>query len=761
MSSNQNDFNNDISNSQASCSNTPTKINFKNIINTLKCGILIINYSPSFSMEYANDYFYELIGYTKNEYHQEFNDNILARVYPDDLQKLKANIARQLSMGGIIRFEFRVIKKDGSIAWIMLNGTKHYEDSLKIHASFTDITESKLLYNDIAEKNLELDTIYNNINGGLIKLTLNDFRIIYANDGFYKFIGYSKEEFLHLYGNVCTDIIHKDDINAIYDIMEKSLGSVQLNFRIFHKDGTIRWTCLNASRIGAYDGKPVYLCTLIDVTKSKTYEQALELQQKKQQILNTLSGEWLWEYDILADKLVRTSSAYQMFDNNRVVYNYRTTTLDRRIIHQDDVDKFNEFCNHLESGRENIEAELRMKNKDSGNYSWYKLVATTIYDYDGDAICVIGKTTDVDATHEAIDELQNQITKDSLTKCYNHVTVQTMIDEKLSDDSLLPYAFLLIDIDHFRGINESLGRLFGDSLLVESANIIQSTFNSEIIGRMGTDVFGVFLTHVKDKEDIENNIKQLRKKLEKVYVGDNNKLTCSIGIAYTTSFEPNFEIIFKKADISLYSAKNDGRNTHAFYSKELGYNNEIHTLNEYNMENSFSSLQSSIDSALLNTTIDLLFNASDTINSIKILFKKICEYFKCDYASLVSLRETKSGNYTLKDLWVPHEYRPTDKKVTVPSSTVKEHLTLFNHDNMFYCSDIENIQSKAPAIYEWLGRNNTKSVLQCGNFIDKEFRGFLTLGNCKSPHSWSLSEVKTVSLLCKVIFPIITKLPVK
>ena len=95
----------------------------------------------------------------------------------------------------------------------------------------------------------------------------NDLRIIYANDGFYDFIGYTKEEFLHLYSNICTEIIHPDDINAIYDLIEKSLANVQVNFRVQHKDGTLRWACLNASRIGSNDGKPVYLCTIIDITK--------------------------------------------------------------------------------------------------------------------------------------------------------------------------------------------------------------------------------------------------------------------------------------------------------------------------------------------------------------------------------------------------------------------------------------------------------------------------------------------------------------
>ena len=102
-------------------------------------------------------------------------------------------------MSGDIRYEFRIIKKDGSIAWLLLNGKKTNTEHMKIYASLVDITEMKDLYNIVAEKNLELDTIYHNIHGGIIKLCITDLRVTSANDGFYKLIGYTKEEFLQCY----------------------------------------------------------------------------------------------------------------------------------------------------------------------------------------------------------------------------------------------------------------------------------------------------------------------------------------------------------------------------------------------------------------------------------------------------------------------------------------------------------------------------------------------------------------------------------
>ena len=86
--------------------NTP---NFSEIINYLKCGALIINSSSSLTFEYANEYFYDLVGYSKDEYKSLFNNSISPRIYEDDIQRLRAAISRQLSMGGnSIKYEFRI-----------------------------------------------------------------------------------------------------------------------------------------------------------------------------------------------------------------------------------------------------------------------------------------------------------------------------------------------------------------------------------------------------------------------------------------------------------------------------------------------------------------------------------------------------------------------------------------------------------------------------------------------------------------------------
>ena len=74
------------------------------LANKAECGLIKLAYNSEMTILYANDFFYSLHGYTKEEYTQLFGTNALARIHPDDAQRFKASVARQLSMGTALRF---------------------------------------------------------------------------------------------------------------------------------------------------------------------------------------------------------------------------------------------------------------------------------------------------------------------------------------------------------------------------------------------------------------------------------------------------------------------------------------------------------------------------------------------------------------------------------------------------------------------------------------------------------------------------------
>ena len=738
-------------------------INYEDIVNSMSCGSLIINYSTTITFEYANDYFFNLLGYSREEYNQLFNNSITARIYPDDIQRLRAAVSRQLSMSGDIRYEFRIIKKDGSIAWVLLNGKKRFSDSMKIYASLVDISEMKNLYNIVAEKNLELDTIYHNIQGGIIKLCITDLRVTSANDGFYKLIGYTKEEFLHLYNNILSELVHTKDLDSLNEFASSDTYHSELTLRIIGKGDKLSWLCINASRIGSSDGKPIYLCTLFDVTDNKSYERNLELSQKKQQLLTQMSGELVWEYNYSEKRFTRGHDQTGILKNKDMKEHYRTQLTDNNFIHPDDKPIYIKFCDDLEKGSKFLDMEIRVINGYSGNYSWYRTIGKTLYDKDNNPITIIGKTYNTDETHETINALTDKTNHDSLTTgIYNRNHTEYLIQEKIkSDKTTLPYALILADIDNFRKLNESLGHLFGDSLLQEIASIFKKLCPTDIIGRVGADIFAIFIDDVKTKELIDTLIDNINIEINKIYnTNESPNISVSYGIAYCNIEEYNYEVLFRKADVALFSAKSKDRGYSVYYDDSLGYDSSTSdTLNEYNVRDGLSLVEASMDTALITSAIDLLFDSSDTLSAVKILMTKIKKHFNCDYVSLVSLKENRSGGYNVKGMWIPNKYRINIR--TMPKELVEQHHSLFNKDNLFYCSDINTIDTLSPAVYEYLSETGSKSVLQAANINKDKYVGYLCLSKCEKQMTWTPNQVRTLSILSKIIFSAIGKLPLK
>ena len=154
---------------------------------------------------------------------------------------------------------------------------------------------------------------------------------------------------------------------------------------------------------------------------------------------------------------------------------------------------------------------------------------------------------------------------DVLTGAYNREAGETLIKEYLNTKSLnLYYAFIIIDIDYFKKVNDRLGHHIGDDVLKEFTLILMKKFTKEnIICRLGGDEFIVF---VKDIQ--ENNINMISQKLNvlctkmKKNIEYNNikqEISLSIGCVISNK-NSDFKELYKQADEMLYKVKNNGKN---------------------------------------------------------------------------------------------------------------------------------------------------------------------------------------------------------
>lgn len=532
-----------------------------------ECGLIKLAYNSEMTILYANNYFYTLHGYTKEEYTELFGTNALARIHPDDAQRFKASVARQLSMGTALRFEYRVIKKDGTISWLFIKGQMTAtEQRIAYLCSCMDITATKVSYQDLAKSKLELDIISNNVPGGVAKIRSNDFKLLYANNAFFDISGYSRLEYEEKFDNICLGPLYHEDLPMIQDTIKKALrdrSQVSIEYRIIHKSGKIHWSYLNASLIDAEDGIPVFLCIIVDMTIQKKYLKQLEIFQQKQQILAELTNERLWEYDIDNNTFRRSGNLDQSFSCEPIITDSMNYFSDNNIIHIDDQNTFFNTFNFKQQKKKNFKLEIRMKNH-IGLYNWYRLQGVVLYDDTGTPYQVIGKTMDIDASKQQFLKLQEEANRDNLTQLFNPSALakksDALLREKAPEDRA---ALLLLDLDHFKIVTDHYGRLVADTVLSQTAVILNDVFPTQLVGRIDNDQFVVFLPSIHSKDDIEKKAQEICNMVHAIEVKDlpDFSVSCSIGCFSTRETKDfTFEIMLLRANVAVRTIKSKGGN---------------------------------------------------------------------------------------------------------------------------------------------------------------------------------------------------------
>ena len=157
-----------------------------------------------------------------------------------------------------------------------------------------------------------------------------------------------------------------------------------------------------------------------------------------------------------------------------------------------------------------------------------------------------------------LDEMQ----KDSLTGLFNKAATQQHVRSILQKEPESLFAFIILDIDNFKRVNDRFGHAAGDKVLVEFSQTLREQFrDGDVMGRIGGDEFVVFLK-IPNKEILEKKLRDLTDTLHQNIMTDAGEceISASIGAAVSPDTGNDFETLYKKADKALYSTKKRGKN---------------------------------------------------------------------------------------------------------------------------------------------------------------------------------------------------------
>ena len=224
-------------------------------------------------------------------------------------------------------------------------------------------------------------------------------------------------------------------------------------------------------------------------------------------------------------------------------------------------------------------SELLVEGIVDGERRWWELSGTPMLDDRGRFLGFRGVGSDVTAQRESSEKIAYLARYDALTQLPNRLMLNEALGEALeyAQQWRTRCALLMIDLDRFKQINDSLGHPVGDKMLGEvSARLRDLVGEGEVCGRLGGDEFALVIRDVTDKKQVETLAKTIIAALSAPYKIGNHTLYvgASVGSALGPRDGRTVDELLRNADLALYRAKDDGGDLYREYHPSLHANAE-------------------------------------------------------------------------------------------------------------------------------------------------------------------------------------------
>ncbi|MDO8209260.1 bifunctional diguanylate cyclase/phosphodiesterase [Conexibacter sp. CPCC 206217] len=360
-----------------------------------------------------------------------------------------------------------------------------------------------------------------------------------------------------------------EPVDTFRELMKGSRQTFSSEVRLQRADGREIWCQLRASLVRDGDGQPLHFIVQVeDVSARRRAAEALAEAEERFRLafegapigiaLADLDGRFLRVNDALCE-ITGYTEAELLAANVDLLG------------HSDAADAEEEFYDRLMRGEiRSYRLERRIVHA-TGRSVWVSLSVSLVRDSSGVPRYCIKQLEDISDRKRFEGQLAYLADHDALTGLYNRRAFQRELDERTVQGSN-GGAVVVIDLDHFKDINDTLGHAAGDEVIVRVARLLAKRLRkTDVLGRLGGDEFATLLSGV-GREEAEAVIAELLRVVreQSVVVEDGHPigLTASAGIALFDADTPlSGEELLVSADIAMYDAKEAGRDRHAISSE--------------------------------------------------------------------------------------------------------------------------------------------------------------------------------------------------
>jgi len=307
----------------------------------------------------------------------------------------------------------------------------------------------------------------------------------------------------------------------------------------------------------------------LSLARLQQSNQALEASEQRFRAVAEAASDWIWE----TDRQQRLTYLSQRFVS---VTGYPVDDWLGQPVNQllaCDTTPLSPWLDALAAADPQQLANLRCTYRDHNGQNRYCRISARAIWYDGKPTGFRGTASDITDEVDAHARIQHLSLHDPLTGLANRNKLARHLEQLLLRGSdAPPLTLLLLDLDNFKPINDSLGHAAGDAVLQEVATRLRDTTRDvDLVARLGGDEFILVLNGMDNRTEVDRFCARLISLLQQPIVFDNQPLHigASIGVAQSRTLGFDAGELIRCADIALYQAKAEGKSTWRYFAPEM------------------------------------------------------------------------------------------------------------------------------------------------------------------------------------------------
>jgi diguanylate cyclase (GGDEF)-like protein/PAS domain S-box-containing protein len=335
--------------------------------------------------------------------------------------------------------------------------------------------------------------------------------------------------------------------------------------QVYRKDGSIIWISESARAVRDQDGNLLYYEGFVeDITENKQIEAALRESEERYALAVNGTNDGLWDWNLKTNRVYFSPRWKLMLGFQDSEIGNKLNEWYSRVHPEDILQVRKEIAAHLRGATSHFESQHRMLNQ-AGTYRWVLSRGFVARDTSGHVYRMAGSQTDITERKQAEEQLLHDAFHDSLTGLANRALFIDRLGHMLQllkrhEDYL--FAVLFLDLDRFKVINDSLGHMVGDQLLIAIAQRLKDCLREDdTFARLGGDEFAILLEDIQGNNDATQIVERIQQELKLPFNLNQQEVfaTASIGVILKPNGYEQPEDLLRDADIAMYRAKAQGR----------------------------------------------------------------------------------------------------------------------------------------------------------------------------------------------------------